>query len=476
MPSGRSTLVDTLSFAELSGDHNPVHIDATYARRSLFGHTIKHGMHSLLTAIEQWASLQHESFRLIEIKASFREPIATGSSPKIEFMEKISGEVQFKVTEGATTLQSGRFSYTFSEAKNITQSASKNAGQPQQPQELNIRKLADTHGEIPVYLATPTLHKVFPHLSKKAQELQIAILCTCTRLIGMHCPGLNSIFSGIHLSFSPIDVPEHLKFAVTKTDTRFNLVEISVSNTSCSGKLNAFVRPKPRKQSSFSSLKKKINHPNKIDRTAIVVGGSRGLGEILAKFYAAYGGTVFITFSKGQEDAEHVQREVGKNCKSFYYNVLSPSTQKPPCLPTECQQLDLFFMASPKITKNTTNNWSDGLHSKYRSFYVTGLQHTVECIQGWWENPPRVNIFNPSSTFVNQAKPEFAEYAAAKLESESVCQTLVDQGNATSCFNPRLPKLKTDQTTAISDAFDEAQDPDDYINNLLLEFFQQKTV
>ena len=44
---------DILLFAQVSGDHNPIHLDAEYAERSLFGKRIAHGflIGSLISAV-----------------------------------------------------------------------------------------------------------------------------------------------------------------------------------------------------------------------------------------------------------------------------------------------------------------------------------------------------------------------------------------------------------------------------------------
>ena len=48
--SRRFAMEDVESFAELSGDFNPLHVDPVAARRALYGEVVVHGVHSLLWA------------------------------------------------------------------------------------------------------------------------------------------------------------------------------------------------------------------------------------------------------------------------------------------------------------------------------------------------------------------------------------------------------------------------------------------
>ena len=46
---------DQLDFAQASGDFNPVHVDPIYARRTLFGGQVVHGINLLLWALDIFA-------------------------------------------------------------------------------------------------------------------------------------------------------------------------------------------------------------------------------------------------------------------------------------------------------------------------------------------------------------------------------------------------------------------------------------
>jgi len=70
------TEADVQSFAEASGDFNPVHFDEEYAKTTKFGHRIAHG---LLTAGIISTTLGHEipgmGTIFVELHIQFRKPV-----------------------------------------------------------------------------------------------------------------------------------------------------------------------------------------------------------------------------------------------------------------------------------------------------------------------------------------------------------------------------------------------------------------
>ena len=60
---------------------------------------------------------------------------------------------------------------------------------------------------------------------------------------------------------------------------------------------------------------------------ALIVGGSRGLGEVTAKLLAAGGAEVVITYYHGEQDARRIVAEIvshGANAEYLPLNVLEP--------------------------------------------------------------------------------------------------------------------------------------------------------
>jgi acyl dehydratase len=55
------TTADQLQFAQLSGDHNPMHMDDVAARRTPAGAPVVHGMHVVIWALDLIAEKQPDS-------------------------------------------------------------------------------------------------------------------------------------------------------------------------------------------------------------------------------------------------------------------------------------------------------------------------------------------------------------------------------------------------------------------------------
>jgi 3-hydroxybutyryl-CoA dehydratase len=85
-PSRTITETDVINFAGLSGDFNPIHVNHQYARESVFGKPVAHGLLGL--AIASGLATQAPRVRTIALLAilewKFVEPLAPGDTIHVE--------------------------------------------------------------------------------------------------------------------------------------------------------------------------------------------------------------------------------------------------------------------------------------------------------------------------------------------------------------------------------------------------------
>lgn len=80
------TQEDVVAFAELSGDHNPLHLDEAYAARGPFGRRVAHGLLGLAAAsglMEQSGLTAGTLVAFLGLEWSFRRPILPGESVRV---------------------------------------------------------------------------------------------------------------------------------------------------------------------------------------------------------------------------------------------------------------------------------------------------------------------------------------------------------------------------------------------------------
>ena len=86
-PSRTVTEADLVAFAEVSGDRNPLHTDASFAAEAIYGERIAHGalVLSLATGLRQQTGLFDGTLMgLLEIRSwRFRTPVRIGDTIRV---------------------------------------------------------------------------------------------------------------------------------------------------------------------------------------------------------------------------------------------------------------------------------------------------------------------------------------------------------------------------------------------------------
>jgi NAD(P)-dependent dehydrogenase (short-subunit alcohol dehydrogenase family) len=182
--------------------------------------------------------------------------------------------------------------------------------------------------------------------------------------------------------------------------------------------------------------------------SALIIGGSRGLGELTAKLIAAGGGAVTITYAVGRADALEIQSQVrdwGGFCEVIPYDATQPAENQLRSL--KRAPTSVYYFATPPIARRKANLYAPSVFSDFLRVYVEGFYDLVQ----WLLQVPGAGFsaFYPSSIAVKERPAEMTEYAMAKAAGEVLCEDLARFRKGLRVVVKRLPRMLTDLTATV---------------------------
>lgn len=451
------TMRDQAAFAAFSGDANPMHTDPTEARRMLYGRPVTHGMHLVLWAMDALVA-PGGPFGLAAIKVRFHGPVPVDEPAELE--HRRDGD-----RHRISVLADGRLRTAIDLTVRPATAGSAmppTACPPPDCSVLTPEAVRGAEGRFPVAMDPAVLGALFPRLAETLDPAQLAALAALSRLVGMHCPGLHSVFSGFEATASDDGDPQ-CRWEVTRFDDRFSLAQVAFSLPGLTGTLQAFLRPRPEAQAASADVAPLVGPDEFAHLRALVVGGSRGIGEATAKLLAAGGAQVRLTYSRGKRDADRVCAEIrsaGGICSALACDVNAPD----PAVFEEPVNA-LFYYATPPIFQGAAGRFSTRLFRRFADVYVDGFLRLLEGLP-----KEDMTVLYPSSTALDELPPDMGEYVAAKSAGEALCAFLTaNRGNLT-IHAPRLPRLRTDQTASLTHI--RNREPVEILLPLLREHFK----
>ncbi|HWE84440.1 MAG TPA: SDR family NAD(P)-dependent oxidoreductase [Terracidiphilus sp.] len=236
---------------------------------------------------------------------------------------------------------------------------------------------------------------------------------------------------------------------MTETDARFRSVELGIAGGGLAGTARAFARTPPVQQASMGSLAGVVGASEFAGSVALIVGGSRGLGELTAKLIAAGGGAVVVTWKSGKEDAERVAHEIrsaGGRCETLPYDVRKSAIDQLAMLaeiPTH-----VYYFATPTIDRPQREIFVAERLRVFLDVYVEGFWQLAQVLR---TRQPKLSLFYPSSVYVNDRPKGMTEYSMAKAAGEVLSADMNASLSPMHVTMSRLPRLPTDQTASITD-------------------------
>jgi acyl dehydratase len=443
---------DHTRFAELSGDFNPIHMDPIAARRTQIGTPIIHGIHSLLWLLDCMASGLPLPRNPTCLRAQFRKPIYVGDEASIDITLQLPGSVRARILVDSVevVVATLEFRQRSPEREPQLQSTASARYVPGTiPANPTFEQAEHCSGWLDTADIARSAESLFPFTVQYLGAQRVAALIATSRLVGMIVPGLHSLFAGLEVCFcEPREGNDTLHFGVTATKRQRQLIRIGIRGGGLRGSLETMRRAPPTMQPSMTSIAPLVVSGSFRGSTALVLGGSRGLGELTAKLVAAGGGRTIITYATGQLDAETVAAEIraaGAECTTAHFDVLQPAGAQLAAL--AAMPTHVYYFATPPIARRKQGLFDVRRFGEFNTFYMTGFSQLMLAFLR--HNSAGVRVFYPSSVFVDTRPAEMTEYAMSKAAAEVLCADMCRFLPNLDILVRRLPRLATDQTSAV---------------------------
>ena len=438
---------DQNRFADVSGDRNPMHLDAVKARRTQAGLPVVHGVHLVLWALDEAARKDVARGPMLRLRANFKRFVALGETVTLVLAKQTEANAQLHFVVAGLTVAQIVIDFG-SPARTSERLLGDAEPAPATPHDLTLEEMEGLSGRLSFASSPDTIAAMFPAGSGWLGPRRVAALAATSLLVGMVCPGLHSIYGDLTVEACNENDPEDgLRFQVVSTEPRFRLVHMTVEGGGLVGSIKAAARTPPAPQASSSELSSAVEPGEFAGSAALVVGGSRGLGEVTAKLLAAGGAEVIISYRVGSAEAEAVARDIraaGGRCETLVYDTGSSAAEQLAGLdraPTHA-----YYFATPTIFRAQSALFERARLDAFLDVYVDGFARLAEALRGLRSN---VSLFYPSSVYVEERPRGMIEYAMAKAAGETLCSEMNLAWAPLRVAFGRLPRLATDQTASV---------------------------
>ncbi len=445
---------DQASFAGLSGDYNPIHVDPAAARRTQAGAVVVHGVHAVLWALDKLIELRAVPSTIASLKVQFTKYIYLGARVDLRIEPRGEHSVKVELVVGALTTTT--LILTFGAPKKIDgvafpSDASTRAATDAPAVYTRVEALAELSGSIDVTDSVEPIAWKFPCAASAIGAPRLAAIAMLSSLVGMICPGLHSLFAAFAIECTDrADDRDRIGYRVSRVDERFRMVQMSVSGAGIDGSVQAFLRWPPITQAALSDIARIVAPTEFAGATALIIGGSRGLGALTAKLIAAGGGAVVVTYATGRAEAERLAEEINGHlgrdaCRTLPYDARRDAADQLRTLDVDVTHL--YYFATTAITRQKQELFAFGLFDEFVQIYVQGFYDCCRFLRA--HRSRTLTTFYPSSVFVENNPLPMTEYGMAKMAGEILCANMNRADADIRVIVNRLPRLLTDQTATV---------------------------
>ncbi|NGO72507.1 SDR family NAD(P)-dependent oxidoreductase, partial [Streptomyces boncukensis] len=334
------------AFADASGDRSPVHTDDSYARHTPFGEPVAHGVLCALIALAGVAERADRHPARITVR--FLGAVLPDRPCRREIAEDTPERAVVRLVDGDRRLLEVTAAFRPGPAPVPAPmpGAGPGTGEPGGPtgrheaRDLGPRELQDLAAR-PLALApyvpdTAALNRLAATLGLPERGLgsaELAVLGWASYLVGMEAPGRRALLSRLTVDFTDAtdepdgapgsapdgsarpEQPFRAAAGVAEFDPATRLVRVTGSAgpgaRTARVDATAFLRAACEPPSAAEVERLSPDGEPLRGRTALVVGGSRGLGAALVQALVVRGCTVYLGFAHSRAAAEAVRAALG---------------------------------------------------------------------------------------------------------------------------------------------------------------------
>lgn len=442
------TDADQQAFAALSGDLNPLHMDAVAARRTQIGAIAVHGMHTLCWALDQLAQLPEVRARGVgSVQIRFLSAIRLGERVDLHPGRSTDRAQSFQVRVDQTNVAMIKLTPGASDGETGLPDESVISGSVPLLEHA-AETLQGRRGRVPPVARLEAFARAFPDAAAWIGADRLRGIAALSALVGMECPGLHSIFWSLDVELDDDRAEPAIQYEATGYDERFRMVRMRVRGSGLVGQVEAVSRTPPTEQASIFDLRQIVADGAFAGQRALVIGGSRGLGELTAKLLAAGGAEPCVSYFMGDGDAQRVVGAIeaaGGSCGALRYDAGQPAPAQLDSLPFE--PTHLYYFATRQIAGRRQAMFEPARFDGFTDIYVRGFHDICDALLSRGDG--LLVAFYPSSVFVETDEGDFVEYAMAKAAGEVLAASMAKTLARLSVIIERLPRLPTDQTASI---------------------------
>jgi len=437
-------------FARLWGDRNPMHLDTLSARRTQAGAPVVHGINAVLWALDELYASGSLDRPIGTLDVRFQKFIYLDMDVTLRFTRRTLETARAEIMADDLVCTTIALGFEPSGAHVETPFVSDETAVATAPAVLRAGDIMSCAGWI---APRQNGNFEFPGLANATSAGSVETIALLSTLVGMICPGRDSIFSSFRIDrVSHAPAGEGLYYRTARFDERFRLAEIAVGGSGWQGSVSAFLRHPPIAQPDIGTVGTLVRDDEFAGITALVIGGSRGMGALTTRLLIAGGANVIATYAVGEADAAEIAGELGERCRTMRYDARSdPAAQVAGIGPVH----QLYYFATPQIFRQRSVSFVPATFAEFAEFYVTGFWKACNAVRAVSGLP--LTAFYPSSVALNEHARDMIEYRMAKLAGETLCAEMNRFDKGTRVLVRRLPRLLTDQTATVMPV--ESADP-----------------